>query len=256
VIDTFPPPGVDPDSDIRVAYIDGRSIHALATPLLWVRLLERYPGTRREERFLSGDEGSHDVEVDYPAQGQRVLGFLAAPVGDEVHVWDLWPGGESVSDGLAVLDRLDPRAPDLATRHGRRPVPGTTEIQSMTLYYPRVINSLGGYWLSIFSAHDARRFQRPDEEELRDEPGFLYYREYYETTEPPFRIDAYMPPGIEVSAPGIYPGPEESIAGSLFPAPVRVSGPGVLPEKDSQEPKRIVRTSGPSQSSADASRAM
>ena len=154
-------------------------------------------------------------------------------VGDEAHVWDLWPAEESFPAGLTVLAGLDPRAPDLEARYGRRPGPGVHMIRPMTLYFPKNRIDVGGYWLSVFTGTDARPYLRPEEADLRHEPGLVYYRAYLEQGEPPFRVDSLIPAAVEVPRPGAHPDPTASTAGGLFPSPVRVAGPGILPPPES-----------------------
>ena len=110
--------------------------------------------------------------------------------------------------------------------------PGSTR-ELLTLR-PATGAALGrAYWLSVFTGTDARPYLRPEEADLRHEPGLVYYRAYLEQGEPPFRVDSLIPAAVEVPRPGAHPDPTASTAGGLFPSPVRVAGPGILPPPES-----------------------
>ena len=239
----LPPPSSPPEYEVngvRYALTPGnRSFHDRAIDVLWVKVREDHPTAKREERFLSGYEESNEVTVEYPVYGKLVLDYIAARHDDLVYVWDLWPADEELWEEYDVLDRLDPRQPDPATRHEAQPAPGPN-VRPMTLYFPRNPSGLGGYRMSIFNAENGDAFLPPDVGRPVPVPGFVYYQTYRELSEPPYLVDALEPAAVEVSGPGIHPDPTASTEQSLFPSPIKVSGPGVLPTPEQLEASRRV----------------
>jgi hypothetical protein len=219
-----------------------RGSHERAITMLWARAREIYPTARREERYISGFADIHKVQVEYPFYGKLVLEYVAAPHNDVVYVWDLWPADSELPELVNILDMLDPRAPDLATRLNARPIAGPA-IPPLTLYFPRNPRGIGGYWTSVFNADDWQTYLPSETPRPQPEPGIVYYQLYRELSEPPYLIDAFEPAALEVPAPGLHPDPTAWTAGSLFPAPIRVSEPGVLPTSEQRRAARRVISS-------------
>jgi hypothetical protein len=200
-----------------------------ALTMLWGTLGERHPSVQCEQRHLSRYETSYAIEVPEPSRSVTLLDIIVAPAEDELRIWDLWPAEDSFPEGLSVFDLLGPAHPDLTMRHERPVAAGDLDLCPVTFYFPRTRTGRRGFWISIFPGHAARPYLSEDELDLRDEPGVIYYREYYGLEEPPFRVDAIEPPPIRVPSPGFYPAPDALTEDSLFPTPVRVPGPGILP---------------------------